>query len=472
MRIIENANDDNNLNSEDALKMGADASGRVLADSGNVTVNNWTELMSNINDGAVIELSGDDVYYAEGSGIAIDSGTVTIDGKGHTIDAQGLNSHIFEINNGATLKLKNLILKNALNNGDGGAIYNNQGTLIIINCTFTNNTANYEKGGAIYNHEGTLKIVNSRFEKNVKYDKAIYNYGTEDDPFRLTIINTTMIEDKVCVNYEDNERRLDDKRDIDLLTTEVNAYIQEIIYNGTSVFISVAGIDEDFTGSVTVNITNTIYNTVISVANGKGNTTGNNTANVTKVIPTSLKASSVTTFYNGGKYIVATLKDSNGNPLSGVKITVKFSNGKTYTKTTDKNGQVKFSTNGLNPIKTYSAKLSFAGNAKYAKSTKTVSVKVNKAYIKMSVPNKTFKRSLKTKTYTVTLNNNQNKAMKNTLVILNINNIYYKVKTNSKGQATFKLTNLMRKGTFNVVVKYSGSKYYNLKYVKAKITVK
>ena len=66
--------------------MGADAPGSVLADSGTTTVNNWGELESAINDGAVIELSGDDVYYVEGSVITIDSGTVTIDGKGHTIN--------------------------------------------------------------------------------------------------------------------------------------------------------------------------------------------------------------------------------------------------------------------------------------------------------------------------------------------------------------------------------------------------
>ena len=117
-----------------------------------------------------------------------------------------------------------------------------------------------------------MRIEDSTFDKNKNFDKAIYNYGEEDNPFRLTIINTAMIEDKVCVNYGDNERRLDDKRDIDLLTTEVNASIPEIIYEGSAVLINVTGIDADFTGSVTVNITNTIYNTEVDVANGEGST--------------------------------------------------------------------------------------------------------------------------------------------------------------------------------------------------------
>ena len=239
------------------------------------TVNNWAELKNAINDVAIIKLDGDDVYYAEGTSISISFGTVTIYGDGHTIDAQRLNARIFEVESGATLTLKNLILKNVTQTGDGGAIYNDGGTLNVANCTFTNNTATTEKGAAIYNKEGTLRIVNSRFDKNSKYDRAIYNYGTEGNPFRLTMINCTMIEDKVCVNYEDNERRLDDKRDIDLLTTEFNAVIPEINAERTAVPISLTGIDTFFSGDVTVKLSNppsvTESDINVSVANGGGN---------------------------------------------------------------------------------------------------------------------------------------------------------------------------------------------------------
>ena len=62
------------------MQRGADAPDNVLKDSGTTTVNDWESLRSAINDGAVIELSGDDVYYAEESGITIGSGTVSIDG--------------------------------------------------------------------------------------------------------------------------------------------------------------------------------------------------------------------------------------------------------------------------------------------------------------------------------------------------------------------------------------------------------
>ena len=245
------------------------------AGSGTTTVNKWTELKNAIADGAVIELSGDIVYFADESTISIDAGTVTIDGKGYIIDAMKLNSHIFEIYDGATLILKNLVLMDCFKS----KVYNDGGTLIVDNCTFVNlgtdennKTINpsVEKGAAIYNDKGTLKITNSVFNKNGKYDCSIYNYGTEDDPFSLTMINCTMTEDKVCVNYDGIEKRLIDRKDIDFLTTEaVTASIPALTYAGTAVPISVSGINEDYTGQVTVEI-DSENTAVIDIANGEG----------------------------------------------------------------------------------------------------------------------------------------------------------------------------------------------------------
>ncbi|MBR5503958.1 MAG: hypothetical protein IKV87_05915, partial [Methanobrevibacter sp.] len=185
-------------------------------------------------------------------------------------------------------------------------------------------------------------------------------------------------------------------------------------------------------------------------------------------LDTKISASPVTTVYNGGKYLTITLKDDYGD-VSDVKLNVKFSNGKSYNPTVTK-GQVKISTDGLSP-KTYTATITFNGNIYYAKSTKSVKVTVKKATPKMTAKAKTFKKSVKTKKYTVTLKVN-NKVMKKTGVTLKVNKKTYKVKTNNKGQATFKITNLKKKGKFTAVVKYAGSKYYNAKTVKPEITIK
>ena len=92
--------------------------------------------------------------------------------------------------------------------------------------------------------------------------------------------------------------------------------------------------------------------------------------------------------------------------------------------------------------------------------------------VKLIAKATTFKSSVKTKKYSVTLKTSKNKAMKNTKVTLKVNKKTYTSTTNSKGQATFKITKLTKKGKFTAVVKFAGNKYYNAKTVKPKITVK
>lgn len=185
---------------------------------------------------------------------------------------------------------------------------------------------------------------------------------------------------------------------------------------------------------------------------------------------TIITAGDITAVYNADGYLLIKLSDVFANKISGVKLNVVI-NGRTLTPTVT-NGQVKVSTNGLAPLKTYSVKITFAGNSKYDKSAKTAKVTVKKATPKLTAKAKTLKRSDKTKKYTVTLKTNQNKAMKNTKVTITVNKKTYTSKTNSKGVATFKLTKLTKKGKYTAAVKYSGSKYYNAVTVKAKITLK
>lgn len=106
-------------------------------------------------------------------------------------------------------------------------------------------------------------------------------------------------------------------------------------------------------------------------------------------IQTQLAGNSVAAIYKANKYLVITLKDANGNPISGVSVTVDLNGAKTYA--TDKNGQVKVSTKGLAP-KAYTAKVTFNGNTNYDKSTKDVKVTVKKATPKLTAKKKTFKK--------------------------------------------------------------------------------
>ena len=186
-------------------------------------------------------------------------------------------------------------------------------------------------------------------------------------------------------------------------------------------------------------------------------------------LKTELTSNAITTTYNINKNLVITLKDSTGKALSGVSVTVDLNGAKTYT--TDKNGQVKVSTKGLAP-KAYTAKVTFNGNTKYAKSTKDVKVTVKKATPKLTAKKKTFKRSVKVKKYRIVLKNNVGKAIKKAKVTIKIGKKTFKAKTNSKGKATFKIKKLTKKGNYNAKVSYKGSKYYNKVTKKVKIRIK
>ena len=185
-------------------------------------------------------------------------------------------------------------------------------------------------------------------------------------------------------------------------------------------------------------------------------------------IQTQLTGNSVTAIYKANKYLVITLKDANGNPISGVSVTVDLNGAKTYS--TDRNGQVRVSIKALAPKK-YFAKVTFNGNANYLKSAKTIGVTVKKATPKLTAKKKTFKKSVKVKKYTITLKYGKT-ALKKVKVYIKIKGKTYKATTNKKGKATFKIKKLTKKGTFKSKITFKGNKYYNKVTKKVKIKVK
>ena len=175
---------------------------------------------------------------------------------------------------------------------------------------------------------------------------------------------------------------------------------------------------------------------------------------------TVLTSASVSKFYGTSKNIVIKLNDVNGNLLVGESVKVRINNVDYYGKVNSKGHAVIAVPTNL-AVKTYTATISYDGNANYEKSTLAIKVTVKKATPKITAKAKTFKKSVKTKKYTITLKNNLNKVMKNTKVTIKINKKTFTAKTNSKGVATFKITKLTKNGTFKSVITYKGSKYYN-----------
>lgn len=194
----------------------------------------------------------------------------------------------------------------------------------------------------------------------------------------------------------------------------------------------------------------------------------NKTVNITvNKLKTQLTANSITATYNVNKNLVVTLKDINGNPLSGFNVIVGLNGGKTYV--TDKNGQIKVAVVRLVP-KTYYVKITFKGNGNYVEKTKDVKVTVKKAKPKLTAKAKKFKKSLKTKKYTVTLKGNTGKAIKKVKLTLKIKGKTYTARTDNKGKAIFKIKKLTKKGTFKAIITFKGNKYYSK--ITKKVTIK
>jgi predicted outer membrane repeat protein len=605
---------DDNLN-DDVISTDNSEDGKLLLED------NTEELISNENEkplsepddgtfqalqnkinagyGTTITLENDykceDGFNREGIEIA---NAITIDGKGHKIDAQG-KGRIFKVN----IYCDNVILKNITflngNNALGGAISfdsDNKNCLVsnctfinnnavvggairandylnilisdcyfvnnsadvwgggihmvstdnignVTNCTFENNHAN--KGGAIcselwakiYSYscisktssDNTFNVINHPPTLDVNNITAAQETGekitlnlTTYDGIQLTGTNIT-----INIYYKNNdswvakyEYQSGDEWQVILPTgtyiakfsTEYTGFDQSIsitIKNGTELtateVTTTYNVNKDLEITLKDKQGNPLSNMEITVdLNGSKNYTTDPNGQIT--IPTKdlaagiytakinftgtetymasststtvtiskdspkLTASAVTTTYNVAKNLVITLKDSTGKALSGVEVIAKI--GSTTKKAkTDQNGQAKINVAKLLP-KTYTAQISFAGDANYNAASTTAKVTVKKATPKLTAKAKTFKFEDKTKKYTISLKDNKGKALKNKKITLKVKGKTYTAKTNSKGVATFKLNKLTKKGKFNAAITYAGDKYYNKISKKAKITVK
>ena len=162
--------------------LGASNDGEILSDSVNFTGTSFSELRSQISSlstGDTLELRNNVVQ--DGSGVISISKSITINGNGFTIDAQG-RSAIFNIGN-VNVELININFINAKNTQGGGAVYfTGSGSVIdssFVNCTTTIDGM-YDGGGAVY-FNGRGSVVNSYFMNCSSYTDGgavlFYNDG-------------------------------------------------------------------------------------------------------------------------------------------------------------------------------------------------------------------------------------------------------------------------------------------------------
>lgn len=296
---------------------------------------------------------------------------------------------------------------------------------------------------------------------SLKYDGGKLYSNT----FTVNVCYITLIEasELVC-NYASGENFL-----INLKDSNGNVLKgKEILINLNGFNYTVVS-DDKGQAALTVDLLPGNYSADIVFKGGEGYFSSSNTSKITvNKLLTRITAPSISTTYNVAKNLIVTLKDASGNLLVGENVIVKL-NGKLYNKSADENGQVKIPVS-LN-AKKYNAAIFFEGTGIYMSSTLTSKVVVNKATPKLTASSKTFKAKTKTKKVSVMLKNNKNKAIKKVTVYLKVNKKTYKVKTNSKGVATFKVK-LTKKGKYAAVYKYYGNSNYKSVSKKVKITVK
>ena len=169
-----------------------------------------------------------------------------------------------------------------------------------------------------------------------------------------------------------------------------------------------------------------------------------------------------------GKYFEITLRDSNGVALANKDVQFGF-NGKIYNKTTDDQGIARLQIN-LQRADIYTFAVSFQGDDAYNGSFAVAKITVKKQTPTLTVPNKSYKASAKTKTLTATFKSASGKVVANKKVSFTVNGKTYTATTNDKGVASVNVS-LSTKKTYSFTAKFAGDNTYAAITKTAKVTI-
>ena len=366
----------------------------------------------------------------------------------------------------------------------GGAVYTFAGTT-VKDCKFTSNIAT-DKGGAMYFLAKTSNIYNSAFASNTAENGgAIYN--VEVNPYVGSEVIVNAIE---CI-FKSNKASLNQHvygvNTIDCtfgsksltLTARYDSVSKNIVatvkdedgkaVSGIKVGFAIDGVKyatTDANGQAkysTSGLANKKYSVTV-MAYGDEIYDDSNKVTVTfdlSKIKTTLTAPNVVTTYNSGKNLVATLKDANGKAISGAKVTIKLGTT-TKTLTTNSNGQVSMTTNGLAP-NIYTATITFAGDNTYDSSSTTAKVTINDGQKQQA---KIFLRNalyfvLQTKMVQVTLWDANNNPIAGKTVYINLDEygLKYSGVTDENGNAYIRVG--VGFGNHPATVSFEGDDQYN-----------
>lgn len=185
------------------------------------------------------------------------------------------------------------------------------------------------------------------------------------------------------------------------------------------------------------------------------NVVANNTNNTNNSTQPSKEKTSVSVANKSvvrGSNLKIYLKDSSGKGISGKTVKVQIG-GKTYTKTTNKNGLVAF--NFTSFLGKYSLKVIFNGDSSYLASQNTYTINFYRLTPKITVSSTSVARGKSLTGYLKKSNGNAFAGKK--LTITYRGKKYYRT-TNSKGKFSFKIS--APAGNYKIKITYPGSTSY------------
>ena len=165
------------------------------------------------------------------------------------------------------------------------------------------------------------------------------------------------------------------------------------------------------------------------------------------------------------KCVYAYLKDSSNKPVANQQISITFGKN-TYTRTTNSAGKIGMQINAY--PNSYETTFNFAGNSKYAATSKSVTIKVltNVVASSITIVNNTV---LHFKCVYAYLKDSSNKPIANQQIKISFGKNTYTRTTNSAGKMGIQMT--ASPGTYSATFKFAGNANYSSSSKSVSITV-
>ncbi|ADC47893.1 adhesin-like protein [Methanobrevibacter ruminantium M1] len=377
--------------------------------------------------------------------------TVTINGNGSTINGSS-KARIFQVI-APDVVLNNITFANGNANGEneggyGGAILWEGDNGRVEDSTFINNNAS-GYGGAIFGGNCSDNVI---FQNN--------HAGIEGDDWYVP--KPVISVNDFTSTYKSGEKLY------------VNVSYVGTQIDGINVTISVFDSSNQLIGNYsclsgdgwTVDLDAGNYNALVFVDSDEYGYGEETIALTINKRASQISANPLNTTYNGNENIIMILKDNYNESIANATVLVDFNGEKNLT--TDENGQIVVSANGIVPGE-YWAQFIFDGSKNYDGSDEKVKVIISKASTSLSSENMNVSYN-ESKYLIATLKDQYSNPLAEISIEFKSNSSTVKNEnTDNKGQA--KLLIDFNPGTYNIDISFAGNSLYDASYATVTVVV-